>query len=134
MPYHPSIFEQINSKTIRKSTMKTHRSLRSRCVRMEKDTNSLQLDIHSALRINCETTLYKASKILPHENLSADNSYRLKTLDKNLGVRPIVIGEVLRKIIGKIITQCLKSGLKNLENFFNSASARSVESNMLSTA
>ena len=87
-----------------------------------------------ALRINCETTLYKADKILPHENLSADNSYRLKTLDKNLGVRPIVVGEVLRKIIGKIITQCLKSGLKNLEKFFNSASARSVESNMLSTA
>ena len=118
MPYHPSIFEQINSKTVRKSTMKTHRSLRSRCVRMEKDNNSLQLDIHSALRINCEDTLYKASKILPHENLSADNSYRLKTLDKNLGVRPMGIGEVLRKIIGKIITQCLKSGLKNLGKSF----------------
>ena len=26
MPYHPSIFEQLNAKTIRKSTPKTHRS------------------------------------------------------------------------------------------------------------
>ena len=67
-----------------------------------------------ALRIN----YYKADKILPHENLSADNSYRLKILDKNLGVRPIGIGEVLRKIIIKIITQCLKSGLKNLGKSF----------------
>ena len=49
MPYHPSIFEQINAKTVRKSTLKTHarkpRYFRSRCVRMEKDIISLEPDI-----------------------------------------------------------------------------------------
>ena len=59
-----------------------------------------------------------ATKVLPHENLSAHNSCRLIPLDKNSGVRPIGISEVLRRIIGKTITQCIKSDLKNLGKNF----------------
>ena len=40
------------------------------------------------------------------------------TSGKNPGVRPIGISEVLRRIIGKTITQCIKSDLKNLGKNF----------------
>ena len=53
-----------------------------------------------------------ASEVLPHENITAHNWCRLIPLDKNPGVRTIGIGEVLRGIIGKTITQ--KLDLENL--------------------
>ena len=59
-----------------------------------------------------------ASKVVPHGNLTAYNACRLIPLDKNPGVRPIGIGEVLSRIIGKTITQCIKSDLKNLGKYF----------------
>ena len=42
------------------------------------------------------------------------NLCRLLALDENPGVRPIGIGEVLRRIIGRSIVQCLKTDLKLL--------------------
>ena len=111
MPYQPSIFEQINAKTVRKSALKPW-SLRSRCVRMEKDINSLQPDIHWACKTIAKLSYTIASKVAPM------NSCRLIPLDKNPGVRPIGIGEVLRRIIGKTITQCIKSDLKNIGKNF----------------
>ena len=59
-----------------------------------------------------------ATKVLPHENLTAYNSSRLIPLNKNPGVRPIGIGEVPRRIIGITITQCIKSDPKNLGKNF----------------
>ena len=59
-----------------------------------------------------------ASKVLPHEKLTAYNSCRLIPLDKNPGVRPNGIGDVLRRIIGKTITQSIKSDRKNLGKKF----------------
>ena len=54
----------------------------------------------------------------PHENLTAYNSCLLINLDKDSGVRPIGIGEVRRRKIGKTITRCIKSEFKNLEKDF----------------
>ena len=59
-----------------------------------------------------------ASKVLPHENITAYNSCRLIPLDKNSTVRPIDMGEVPRRIIGKTITQCIKSDLKKIGKNF----------------
>ena len=42
------------------------------------------------------------------------NAGRLKFLDKYPGVRPIGIGEVMRRIIGRTITNCLKNELMSL--------------------
>ena len=42
------------------------------------------------------------------------NACRIIPLDKNPGVRPIGIGEVMRRIIGRTITKCLKNELMSL--------------------
>ena len=44
----------------------------------------------------------------------AYNACRLIPVDKNPGVRPIGVGEVLRRIIGRSILKCLSNGLKLL--------------------
>ena len=43
--------------------------------------------------------------------MKAYNACQLIALDKCPGVRPIGIGEVLRRIIGKSITKCIKRDL-----------------------
>ena len=45
-------------------------------------------------------------------NVSIDGLCRLIPLDKDPGLRPIGIGEVLRRIIGKIVVYILKSELQ----------------------
>ena len=119
MPYHPSILKQTYAKTVRKSTLKT---------RGCRDPSGLDacewrmiLTSFNQTSIELCKTIAKlfytiASKVLPHENLTAYNWCRLIPLNKNPGVRTIGIGEVLRRIIGKIITQ--KSGLENLGKNF----------------
>ena len=121
MPYHPSIFEQINPNTVRKSTLKTHGSHGpsglDACEMRRILTHLNQASIELCKTI-AKLTYTLASKVLPQENLSAYNSCRLIPLDKNPAVRPIGIGEVLRRIIGKTITQCIKSDLETLGKNF----------------
>ena len=121
MPYHPSIFEQINAKTVRKSTLKTHTSHGSSgldaCEWRRILTHFNQTSTELCKKI-AKLSYTIASKIVPHENLTAYNSYRLIPLDKNPVVRPIGIGEVLRRIIVKTTTQCIKSDLKNHGKIF----------------
>ena len=76
-------------------------SVRSRCLRLEKDGISLLTDIQKLCKTIAKLSFSIASKILPYENLTAYNSCRLIALDKVQGLRPIGIGEVLRQIIGK---------------------------------
>ena len=121
MPYHPSIFEQINAKTLRKSTLRTHGShgpsgldvCEWRRIIIHFKQTSIEL-CKTIAKLSCTI----ATKVLPKENLTACNSCRLIPLDKNPGVRPIGIGEVLRTIIGKTITHCIKSDLKSLRKNF----------------
>ena len=121
MPYHPSIFEQINGKTVQKSTLKTRGihgpSGLDACEWRRILTHFNQTSIELCKTI-AKLSYTIASKVLPHDNQTAYNSCRLIPLDKNPGVRPIGIGEVLRRIIGKTITQCIKSDLKNLGKNF----------------
>ena len=64
----------------------------------------------------CKTIYRLAYRIATEELdfLASYNSCRLIALDKCPGVRPIGIGEVLRRLIGKSITTCLKADLKLL--------------------
>jgi hypothetical protein len=50
-----------------------------------------------------------ASDILDPSSLESFNACRLIPLDKNPGVRPIGIGETLRRIIGKSISWLVKA-------------------------
>ena len=50
-----------------------------------------------------------STEILSHELLEPYIACRLIELDKNPRVGPIGIGEVIRRIIGRTITKCLKS-------------------------
>ena len=122
MPYQPSIFEQINAKTVRKSTLKTHGSHDpsglDACEWRRILTHLIQTSIE-LFKLIAKLFYTIASRAVPHENLTAYNSCRLILLDKNLGVRPIGIGEVLRRrLIGKTITRCIKSDHKNLGKKF----------------
>ena len=57
-----------------------------------------------------------ATSVVPAEDLEAYNAYRLIPLDKKPGVRPIGIGEFISHIIGRSITQCIKTDMKHLIN------------------
>ena len=86
MPYHPSTFEQINAKTVRKSTLKTHGShglsgldaCESRRILTHFNQTSIEL-----CKTIAKLSYTIATKVLPNENLTAYNSCRLKPLDKN---------------------------------------------------
>ena len=74
-----------------------------------------------------------ATSVIPMGDLEAYNACRLIPLDKNPGVRPIGIGEVIRRIIGRSITECIKTDLNFLAQIISFALDRNAESNMQST-
>ena len=55
-----------------------------------------------------------ATSIIPPDDLIAYNGCRLVALDKCPGVRPIGIGEVMRRITGHIIVDCISQDLTSL--------------------
>ena len=120
-PYHHSLIEQINAKTIRELTLKTHGSHGPSGLdafewrRILTHFNQTSIELCKRL---AKLSYTIASKVHPHENLTAYNSCHLINLDKNSGVRPIGIGEVQRRKIGKTITRCIESDFKNLEKDF----------------
>ena len=52
-----------------------------------------------------------ATEEIDNEALMPYNACRLIPLDKNPGVRPIGVGEVLRRIIGRTILRCVENDL-----------------------
>ena len=76
-----------------------------------------------------------ATEELNPELMEPYKACRLIPLDKNPGVRPIGIGEVMRGTIGRTITKCLKNELMSLEFklSINSAWDKNVALNMRST-
>ena len=78
------------------------------------------LDVHFSQSSTslCRTVARLAVRIATEESdneaLMPYNACRLIPLDKNPGVRPIEVGEVLRRIIGRTILRCVENDLKLL--------------------
>ena len=114
IPFHPSIFDQINGEHIKKAAMRTHGP-------SGLDANEWRriLTRFGQQSVEISKTIDKIAKKLATEELNPElmepyNACRLIPLDKNPGVRPTGIGEVMRRIIGRTITKCLKNELMSL--------------------
>ena len=117
IPFHPSIFDQINGQHIKKAAMRTHGSHGPSGL----DANEWRriLTHFGQQSVEISKTIAKIAKKLATEELNPElmepyNACRLIPLDKNPGVRPIGIGEVMRRIIGRTITKRLKNELMSL--------------------
>ena len=113
----PSIFDSIDESLIYTSALKTKGSA---------GPSGMDADLYR--RILCSKNFNSEGKLLREEIaimtknllktsyhpslLEGYTSCRLIPLDKNPGVRPIGIGEVLRRIVGKTITAFFKEELK----------------------
>ena len=132
IPFHSSTFDQINAQKIRKAAMTTNSTLgTSGLDAYEWRPMLTHFGQHS---VEISKTLAKiaqkiSTEILSHELLEPYNVCPLIPLDKDPGVRPIGIGEVIRRIICRTTTKSLKSELMILGLNFNYALAKKMASN-----
>ena len=115
LPYHPVIFDKLNTAKIRKAAMKTHGSQGPSGLDAQ-EWRRMLTSFKTSSNDLCKTVSKLAIRIATEELdfLDAYNGCRLIALDKCPGVRPIGVGEVLRRIIGRSILACLKNDLKLL--------------------
>ena len=115
---HPVIFDDIDSTLVQKIALK----MKGAAGPSNFDANDWRNMIGSRRYGNSSTDLCIAianmAKVVATENLTNDNvlssllACRLIPLDKNPGLRPIGIGEVLRRIIGKMVVWVLRPDLQ----------------------
>ena len=117
LPYHPAVFDKISARLVRKHAMKTHGSAgpsgldaddwrRLLSAFGQTSTNLCKLVAKFAKRL--------ATSTIPPDDLITYNGCRLVALDKCAGVRTIDIGEVMRRITGRIIVDCIRQDLTSL--------------------
>ena len=115
---HPIIFDNLNSDLVRKVAMKMKGAARPSC--FDSDDWKMVLvsrQFGSSCNDLCEAIASMAKKLCTEDRtinggLSAYIACRLILLDKDPGLRPIGIGEVLRRIIGKMVVYLLKPELQ----------------------
>ena len=102
MPFHPSIFDQINDQHIKKAVMRRHGSHGQSGL----DANEWRrvLIQFGQQSIEISKTIAKIVKKLATKELNSEltesyNACRLKPLEKKPGVRPIGIGEIFCRLI-----------------------------------
>ena len=118
LPYHSSIFDKLNAPSIRKCGMKTRGSHGPWGLDSNEWSRILSNFEQSSADL-CKTLATLASLIATSDfgtdEMVAYNACRLIPLDTYPGVRPIGVGEVLRRIIGRsILMSCLSNDLKLL--------------------
>ena len=110
LPYHDSIFDEVNVATIRKAAMRTHGSHEPSGLDADEWrkilTNYGQFSINLCKNIS-KLAQRRTREKLTENNLEAYNACRLIPLDKCPGIRPIGIGEILRQIFGRCIIRCI---------------------------
>ena len=116
-PVQAVIFDEIDAELIRSMALKTKGAagpsnldaISWRRILCSRDFDSEGLDLCRAIAEFTKSMC--RSKVLDLGSLEAYLSCSLIPLDKNPGLRPIGIGEVLRRIVGKSITNVLKKDL-----------------------
>ena len=108
--------------------------MRKRAIKTKVSHGPSGLDANFWSKILCNSTFSNASDNLCHtiallagmlcseelvdpKSIEGLVAYRLIPLDKSPGVRPIGVGEVLRRIIGKAILTVLKSDILNVTGY-----------------
>ena len=114
--FHPILFESIDAEVIRNSALRTQGAAgpsgadamlwRRFCTAFGMKSNDLCSALAACARRICTT-------YMDPSGLMAYTACRLIPLDKCPGVRPIGIGEVVRRIIGKAIMKTTKCFLRN---------------------
>ena len=112
------IYDQIDSVSIRKSAMKTKGSAGPLLLDADEWRRILGTTIFGSDAEDLRQSLAELTKILCTEEISDPDSLnpllacRLIPLDKFSGLRPIGVGEVLRRILGKTVMSLLKPGVQ----------------------
>ena len=116
--FNQSLFDQINGQHIKKAAMRTHGShgpsgLDSNEWRRILTYVGQQQSVEVSKIIAKNAKKFTTEELNP-ELMESYNACRLIPLDKNPGVTTIGIGEVMRRIIGRTITKCLKNELMSV--------------------
>ena len=114
--FHPVLFDNINAEVIRNSALRTEgaagpsgvdaMSWRRLCTAFGQKSNDLCSALAAVARRICTTYVDPSC-------LTAYTSCRLIPLDKCPGVRPIGVGEVVRRFIGKAVMRLVKYDLQD---------------------
>ena len=114
---HPVIFDDINGDLVRKIAMKMKGAAGPSCFDSEDWKTILTSRQFGTSCGNLCDAVAEVAKVLCTEDrtgndgMSAFIACRLIPLDKDPGLRPIGIGEVLRRIVGKVVVHVLKGEL-----------------------
>ena len=113
--FHPVLFDSITAEAIRRSALLTEGSAgpsgmdalcwRRLCTAFGEKSNELCSAVATFARRICTT-------YVDPKTLRAYTSCRLVPLDKCPGVRPVGIGEVVRRIVGKAVMKVVKRDLQ----------------------
>ena len=117
LTYHPAVYDKISDRLVQKHAMKTHGT-----------AGPSGLDVDDWRRLpsafgQTSTNLWKLvakfakrlpTSIIPPDDLIAYNGCRLVALDTLSGVRPSGISEVMRRITGRLIVDCIRQDLTSL--------------------
>ena len=117
LPYNPSIFDRIDAHAIRRATLKTggsHGPSGVDALKWRRYLTAFGSRSESLCRTVAKIGVRLATEEQVPSSLQAYNACRLLPLDKCPGVRPIGVGEVLRRIIGRTIVPCIQTDLKQV--------------------
>ena len=114
---HPVRFEEINSDMVRKAASKTRGGSGPSSMDADAWRKPILSNNHGEAPKNLCTAISKVCKKIcttDCDKLTALLACRLIPFDKKPGLRPIGVGEVLRRITGKVVIFTLKGDVKRL--------------------
>jgi len=108
---HPAIFDKIDGDLIKRAALRTRGASGPSGINADSWRRILtSFGSHSIELCRCLAAVGRrlCTDQIPPKFLEAYNASRLIPLDKNPGVRPIGIGEVIRRIIGRAMLECTR--------------------------